>query len=216
MALEIKICGLSDEATVAAALDAGADMIGFVFFPRSPRNVTVEDAARLAGPARGRAQVVALTVDADDQLLGAIAGRLKPDVFQLHGSESPERVADIRARHGIPVMKVVKVATADDLADLAGFAPVVDRFLFEAKAPPSLKGALPGGNGISFDWRLIAGLDPGKPGMLSGGLDAQNVGEAIRLTGIQGVDVSSGVEAAPGVKDTGLIRAFIAAARAAS
>jgi phosphoribosylanthranilate isomerase len=175
----------------------------------------VERAAELARAARGKAGIVALTVDADDDALLQIVDHLKPDLLQLHGSETPERAAEIRNRFGIPVMKVLKIATADDLAPIARFSPYVDRFLFEAKAPPTLANALPGGNGISFDWRLIAGLDAGRPSMLSGGLDTANVADALRLSGARGIDVSSGVERAPGEKDPALIKAFIAAARAA-
>ncbi|MDR3493998.1 MAG: phosphoribosylanthranilate isomerase [Ancalomicrobiaceae bacterium] len=213
MALDIKICGLTTEDAVAAALAGGADLIGFVFFPKSPRNVDVALARSLAAPARGRAQIVALTVDASDALISDIARGLEPDLLQVHGAETPERVAEIRARFAIPVMKALKIAGADDLAAISRFEPVVDRLLFDAKPPATLVGALPGGNGISFDWRLIAGLRVSPPTMLSGGLDADNVAEAIRLTGIAGVDVSSGVERRPGDKDPALIARFIAAAR---
>jgi phosphoribosylanthranilate isomerase len=215
MTMLVKICGLRTRDTVAAALDVGADMIGFLFYPRSPRYVSIAEAAALAAPARGRAAIVALTVDADDEALAAIVEGLGPDLLQLHGAETPERAAAIRARFGVPVMKAIRVAEAADLAVVPAFAPVVDRFLFDAKAPPQIVGALPGGNGIAFDWRLVAGLDPGKPHMLSGGLDADNVAEAIRVTRVPAVDVSSGVETAPGVKDPALIRAFVRTARAA-
>ena len=215
MSLEIKICGLRTAETVRVAVDSGADMIGFVFYPRSPRHLEPAAAAELAAAVRGRAQIVALTVDADDALLDEIVTLLQPEILQLHGSESPRRVADIRTRSGRSVMKAIKIADATDLAVLPAFAPVVDRFLFDAKAPQGLAGALPGGNGLAFDGRLIAGLDLGKPAMLSGGLDAGNVAEAIRLTGIRGIDVSSGVESRPGEKDPDRIRAFIAAARSA-
>lgn len=209
----VKICGLSTAETVAAALDAGADMLGFVFFPRSPRHVAVETAAALAGPARGRAQIVALTVDASDEALDAIVAGLSPDILQLHGAETPARAAAIRARTGIAVMKAIRVGEAADLAPVPDFAAHVDRFLFDAKPPPGLTGALPGGNGLAFDWRLVRGLAPGRPWMLSGGLDPANVAEALDLTGAPAVDVSSGVESAPGVKDPDLIRAFIRAVR---
>lgn len=212
---DVKICGLKTAETVAAALEAGADMIGFVFFPRSPRNVTIDEAARLAAPARGRAAVVALTVDADDAAIDAIAAGLRPDLLQLHGAETPERVAAIRRRTGVPVMKAIRVAEAADLAPVAAYAEVADRLLFDAKPPPGLVGALPGGNGLAFDWRLIRDLDPGRPAMLSGGLDPDNVARALAMTGIGAVDVSSGVESAPGVKDPDQIRAFLRAARSA-
>jgi phosphoribosylanthranilate isomerase len=215
MALEIKICGLTSPEAVSAAVQAGADMIGFVFFARSPRNVTVETATSLAGDARGRVGIVALVVDADDRLLSGIVDGLRPDLLQLHGSETPARAAEIRQRFGVPVMKALKIATAADLAPVKAFAPHVDRFLFDAKAPPTLANPLPGGNGISFDWRLVAGLDAGRPAMLSGGLDTANVADAIRLTGMRAIDVSSGVERRPGEKDPQMIKAFIAAARAA-
>ncbi|MBT9292816.1 phosphoribosylanthranilate isomerase [Prosthecodimorpha staleyi] len=209
----VKICGLSTAETVAAALDAGADMLGFVFFPRSPRHVAIETAAALAAPARGRAQVVALTVDATDEALDTIVAGLRPDILQLHGAETPARAGAIRARMGIAVMKAIRVGEAADLAPVPAFAAHVDRFLFDAKPPPGLVGALPGGNGLSFDWRLVRGLDPGRPWMLSGGLDPANVAEALDLTGAPAVDVSSGVESAPGVKDPDLIRAFVSAVR---
>jgi phosphoribosylanthranilate isomerase len=215
MALEIKICGLRSHEAVSAAVQAGADMVGFVFFARSPRNVTIAAAAELGRAARGRAGIVALVVDADDRLLTQIVEGLRPDLLQLHGSETPARAGDIRRQFGVPVMKALQIASASDLAPLQAFAPHVDRFLFDAKAPPTLANALPGGNGISFDWRLVAGLDPGRPSMLSGGLDTANVADAIRLTGLRGIDVSSGVERRPGEKDPEMIKAFIAAARAA-
>ena len=215
MAIEVKICGLKTVEALDAALGAGADFVAFNFFPKSPRSVSVEAAARLGAHVRGRAKIVALVVDADDALIAAISAQLKPDLFQLHGSETPERCAAIRASTGIPIMKAIKVATAEDLAPIAAFAPVVDRFLFDAKAPPGLAGALPGGNGLSFDWRLIRGLDPGRPYMLSGGLDAENVAAAIAATGTPAVDVASGVERSPGEKDPDRIRAFVRAAREA-
>jgi phosphoribosylanthranilate isomerase len=214
MTIEVKICGLKTEAAVAAALEAGADLIGFVFFPKSPRNVSIDDAVHLAAPARGHAQIVALVVDADDALITAIRDRLAPDLLQLHGHESPERCAEIRALSGLAVMKAIAVAEALDLAPVPSYVPHVDRFLFDAK-PPKRPDALPGGNGLAFDWRLIRDLDPGRPHMLSGGLDPENVATAIEVTGVAAVDVSSGVESAPGIKDPALIRAFVANARAA-
>jgi phosphoribosylanthranilate isomerase len=215
MDLLIKICGLTTSATVEAAVTAGADMIGFMFYPKSPRNVSIAAAAELAIHARGRAMIVAVVVDAEDASLGEIVAGLQPDLLQLHGGESAERVSEIRARFGVPIMKALRIADADDLVPVVDFGPHVDRFLFDAKAPPALPGALPGGNGIAFDWRLVAGIDAGRPTMLSGGLDCGNVAEAIRLTGTRGIDVSSGVEVRPGEKDVRLIAAFIAAARAA-
>ena len=214
MALEVKICGLRTEPAVAAALDAGADLIGFVFFPKSPRNVSLDEAARLAAPARGRAQIVALAVDPDDALVDAIATRLAPDLLQLHGHETPQRVAEIAARSGLSIMKAIAVAEEADLAIVPAYLPHVARLLFDAK-PPKTPQALPGGNGLPFDWRLIRDLDPGRPVMLSGGLDPANVAQAIAVTGVSAVDVSSGVESAPGVKDPKKIAAFIRNARSA-
>lgn len=214
MTLEVKICGLKTEEAVAAALDAGADMVGFVFFPKSPRNVALDDAVCLAAPARGKAKIVALVVDADDALLAAIRDRLAPDLLQLHGHESPERCAAIRVATGLPIMKAIAVADADDLAPVPAYAAAVDRLLFDAK-PPAHPDALPGGNGLAFDWRLVRDLDPGRPFMLSGGLTPDDVATAIEMTGVDGVDVSSGVESEPGVKDPERIRAFVARARAA-
>jgi phosphoribosylanthranilate isomerase len=210
----VKICGLSTPDTLDAALAAGADMIGLVRFPRSPRHVEFEAGAALADRARGRAQVVALLVDPDDDELDHAIRSLRPDLLQLHGRESPERVAGIRARFGVPVMKAVGIADEGDVAGLRAYTAVADRLLVDAK-PPRTAGALPGGNGLSFDWHLVAGLDLPKPLMLSGGLDPGNVAEALRLTGLTGVDVSSGVESAPGVKDRARIAAFVGAAKGA-
>ena len=209
----IKICGLSTADTLDAALDAGADMVGFVFFEKSPRFVGLERARALGEQARGQAQIVALSVDASDHSLAAIVRALNPDFLQLHGSESPERVAEIRRMFGIPTIKAVGVASAQDFARAADYAAAADWLLIDAKPPAGA--ALPGGNGVPFDWRLARGFTPAKPWLLSGGLDADNVAEAIALSGARGVDVSSGVESAPGVKDAGKIEAFIANARAA-
>jgi len=209
----VKICGLSTAETLDAALDAGADMVGFVFFAKSPRFVGLDRARELAGRARGRAKVVALSVDADDAALGEIVTSVAPDLMQLHGKESPERVEAIKRAFGVPAMKAVGVAEAGDLDRAADYDGVADWLLIDAKPP---KGAvLPGGNGLPFDWRLARRFAPSRPWLLSGGLDPANVGEAIALTGARGVDVSSGVESAPGVKDIDKIKAFIAAARAA-
>lgn len=218
MPIDIKICGLKTFDALDAALGAGADMVGVVFFPKSPRNIDLAAAATLAERARGKAGVAALTVDADDALLEAIARTVKPDVFQLHGEESPERVAQIRAQLGIPVMKAIGIAGPADIAHALRYARAADRLLLDAKAPPDA--AHPGGNGLVFDWNLIAAsrasLDLAKPFMLSGGLTPENVAEAIGLTQTLAVDVSSGVESAPGVKDPARIVAFIQAARAAA
>lgn len=211
MAPLVKICGLSTEDTLAAALDAGAERVGFVFFPRSPRAVSPARAAALAALARGRAAIVALTVDADDTALAALVETVAPDMLQLHGCESPERVAAVRRRFGLPVVKVLGISAAADLAPVPAHAAVADEIMFDAKPP---KGAvLPGGNGVAFDWRLLATLDLPVPFMLSGGLGPHNVGEALRVTRAPAVDVSSGVETAPGVKSPDLIAAFIRAAR---
>lgn len=211
----VKICGLSTPDTLEAALEAGADLVGFVFFPPSPRHVDLDTAARLAAQLRGRALTVALTVDADDAALDAILDAVVPDLVQLHGRETPERVASVERRR--PVLKAVGIAGADDLARLGHYAEA-DLLLLDAKPPPrSASGGapLPGGNGRAFDWRLLAGLDPQLPFMLSGGLDAGTVGEAVAVARPHAVDVSSGVETAPGVKDPERIHAFVAAARAA-
>ncbi|WP_296571187.1 phosphoribosylanthranilate isomerase [Phreatobacter sp.] len=214
MSLLVKICGITTPTAIDAAVTAGADMIGLVFFARSPRHVSLETARALSAHAAGRARIVALTVDADDDFLATLAATLKPDIVQLHGEESPARVAAIRSALTIPVMKAVGVAEAADLAAIDAYAQVSDLLLVDAK-PPRTAQALPGGNGLTFDWRLVAGLDPGRPVMLSGGLHPGNVAEAIRLTRLAGVDVSSGVESTPGHKDPDRIRAFVAAARAA-
>jgi phosphoribosylanthranilate isomerase len=210
--LLVKICGLSTPATLTASLDAGADMVGLVFFPASPRHVDLGTARDLGRLAKGRAQTVALTVDADDALLANIVEMVRPDMLQLHGHESIARVRDIKQQFGVPVMKVLPVATAADLASAPGYAAVADRLLFDAKPPKDA--TRPGGLGAAFDWTLLDQLPAGQSFMLSGGLHAGNVGEAIRATKAAGVDVSSGVETTPGVKDTDLIQAFIRAARA--
>ena len=204
--MDIKICGLKTEEAVAAALDGGASHVGFIFFPKSPRNIAPEEAAALRAAAKGRALAVAVTVDADDDFLDEIVNRMQPDMIQFHGKETPERVAAVKARYGLPVMKAFAVSTADDLEKIAPFIGIADRFLFDAKPP---KGSdLPGGNGVSFDWTLLESLPDGVDYLLSGGLNAQNVGEALRLSAPPGLDISSGVESAPGVKDTGRIAAF--------
>ncbi len=212
MSLLVKICGLSTRETLDAALGAGADMVGFVFFPPSPRHLSLSAARELGGQVRRRAVKVALTVDADDATLENIVDALGPDILQLHGHESVARLRDIKARFGLPVMKAVPVEGAADLAPLPGYAAVADRILFDARAP---KGATrPGGLGAAFDWHLLENLDLKLPFMVSGGLSAGNVAEAVRITRAGGVDVSSGVERAPGVKDVEMIEKFIRAARA--
>jgi phosphoribosylanthranilate isomerase len=208
----IKICGLSTPHTVAAALQNGADMIGFIFFPKSPRNVSVEQAALLRQAAIGRAVAVAVSVDAPDEALDAIVAEMKPDMLQLHGHETPARVREVRARFGLPVMKALSILERADLDQIAPYLGIADKFLLDAKAPKGSE--LPGGNGVSFDWTLLSTLDPRLDYMLSGGLNAANAAEALRISRAPGLDVSSGVESAPGVKDIGLIKEFFAAAAA--
>jgi phosphoribosylanthranilate isomerase len=210
----VKICGLRSVEALDAALEAGADLVGFVRYPRSPRHIGLEEGRELSARSEGRAMRVALTVDASDEELSNILEALDPDLLQLHGEETPARVADVRARFGRPVMKAVGIAEETDFARLASYAEVADRILLDAK-PPKTAEALPGGNGLSFDWRLVAGLDPKLPFMLSGGLTPENVAAAIGLTGAMALDVSSGVERAPGEKDPARIEAFVRAARAA-
>ncbi len=214
MTLLVKICGLSTPEALDAALEAGADMVGFVFFPPSPRNVGFAAARALGSRVKGRAEKVALSVDADDAWLAASIEALAPDLLQLHGKESPERVTAIKSRFKLPVMKAIAVEEKKDLAVVAAYAEVADRLIFDARAPR--EATRPGGLGKAFDWRLLENLDPGVPFMLSGGLDAASVAEALRITRAPGVDVSSGVERAPGEKDLDKIRAFIRAARAAA
>lgn len=210
----IKICGLSTPETLDAALDAGADLVGFVRFPKSPRHVSLGLGQRLSQQAKGRALRVVLLVDPGDEEIAQAVEAINPDLLQLHGSESPERVAEIRSMVGRPVMKAVGIAEASDLEALSAYAGGADHLLLDAK-PPRTSEALPGGNGLSFDWRLLNGLDPSLSFMLSGGLNPDNVAEAVRLTRPKAVDVSSGVESQPGVKDPAKIEAFIKAARAA-
>ena len=212
MSLIVKICGLSTRETLAAALDAGADMVGFVFFPPSPRHLSLVAARDLGNQVQGRAAKVALTVDADDAMLGNIVEVLRPDILQLHGKETVTRVRDIKQKFGLQVMKVIAIETTADLSALPGYADVADRILFDARAPA--EATRPGGLGAAFDWRLLEQLELKRPFMVSGGLDARNIAEAIRITRTGGVDVSSGVERSPGIKDPEMIRAFIRAARA--
>jgi len=211
-----KICGLNDAAGIDAAAAGGADLIGLVFFPASPRAVTPAEAAalstRVPAPAAGGPLRTGLLVDAGDDAIAAILAAVPLDLLQLHGAESPERAAAVRARFGLPVMKALGIAGPDDLALLDAYAPAVDRFLLDAKPPPGA--ALPGGNAVAFDWSLLAGRAVPRPWLLAGGLTPENVAEAARATGAPGVDVSSGVERARGVKDPGRITAFLRAARA--
>jgi phosphoribosylanthranilate isomerase len=214
MPVLVKICGLTTPEALDAALDAGADMVGFVFFAPSPRHLGLEPARALGERVRGCAEKVALTVDAADDALTGIVEALAPDALQLHGHETPDRVAAVRARFGRPVIKALPIARREDLAAVRPYDEVAERILFDARAPR--EATRPGGLGQPFDWRLLENLDPGLSFMLSGGLDAANVAEALAITGAPAVDVSSGVERAPGVKDPDKIRAFIRAARAAA
>jgi phosphoribosylanthranilate isomerase len=198
---------------VEAAIAHGADFIGLVFYPRSPRNVSLDQAQALAERARGRVAIVALSVDAGDPLLRQIAAIVRPDSYQAHGNETPQRIKEMAALTGRPVIKAVKVETISDVLAGDAYREVAAWIIFDAKAPATLKEALPGGNGMPFDWRLLAKAPQGF--MLSGGLTPANVAEAIQITGAPMVDVSSGVESAPGVKDTTLIRKFIEAAKSA-
>jgi len=215
----IKLCGLSTRETVAAAIEAGADMIGFVFFPKSPRNLSIADAAALAEQARGRTDIVALTVNADDVLLTKIAQELRPEWVQLHGHEDGARCAQVRQLTGSRILKAIAVTQAGEAAAAFSAYSDADMLLFDAKPPANADTALPGGNGVSFDWSLIADLSAdvtgGRNYLMSGGLTPMNVGSAVRQTRCPGVDVSSGIERAPGEKDPALIRAFVAAAREA-
>jgi len=209
----VKLCGLSTPATLDAALDAGADMVGFVFFPRSPRHVDWATARALGRQVRGRAKIVALSVDADDETLKRIVDALSPDLMQLHGRETPERVKRIGEVCALPTMKAIGVASRADLAEAQAYEDAADYLLIDAKPPKDA--ALPGGNGRPFDWSLTQDFRPRIPWLLSGGLDPLTVAAAIGLSGARGVDVSSGVESAPGVKDEAKIKAFVAAARRA-
>lgn len=208
--IRVKICGLRTQADVAAVAKAGAAYAGFVFFPKSPRHLTIPEAKALALAVPLGLAKVALIVNADDAAIEAILAEVPIDILQLHGAESPERVAEVRDRFGLPVMKAVGLSGEADLAAVMDYALVADQLLVDAK--PGSGTDLPGGNGLAFDWRLLVGRRWLRPWMLAGGLGPHNVAEAIRLTGVLQVDVSSGVESEPGVKDAGLIAAFVAAA----
>jgi len=203
---DIKICGLKTSEAVDRAVARGATHIGFIFFPKSPRHIHPEIAAELAEPVRGRVKIVAVTVDASDEELDDIVHLLKPDVLQMHGHETPERILQVKALYGIPVMKAFSVREASDLHRIDHYVGVADQFLFDAKAPAGSE--LPGGNGVSFDWNIMGSLDASVDYMLSGGLNKDNVGLALASTRARGIDVSSGVERAPGIKDIVMIDAF--------
>lgn len=214
MTLSVKICGINSAPAMNAAVEAGADLVGLVFYPPSPRALAPDAAAALAALVPERIPRVGLLVDAGDATITAIVEAVPLELLQLHGRETPARVAEIRARFGLPVMKAVKIAGPDDLAETAAYVEVVDRLLFDAKPPKEMTGALPGGNALAFDWQLLAGRSWPRPWMLSGGLDAENLAEAVRISGAEAVDVSSGVEDSPGKKNPDKIRAFVAAAHA--
>jgi len=212
MPVLVKICGLRTPETLEAALEAGADMVGFVFFPPSPRNLGYEAARVLGEQVGNRALKVALTVDATNDAFSGIVEALKPDLLQLHGKETPERVSTVRSHFGLPVMKALPIAERADLSPIRLYEKIADRLIFDARAPR--EATRPGGLGTPFDWHLLQDLDLAIPYMLSGGLDADNVAEALGITRAPGVDVSSGVERVPGEKDPEKIRTFIRAARA--
>ena len=210
----VKICGLSKPDTLEAAITAGADFVGFVFYGKSPRNVLLAQARDLVAQVNSRARSVALVVDADDTTLRAINDEVAPDIFQAHGSETPARIAAMKTLTRKPVIKAIKIGGQQDVAAAKDYLTIADLIMFDAKAPASLKGPLPGGNGEAFDWSLLADAHGHNRFMLAGGLNPGNVAEAIRITGAAMVDVSSGVESAPGIKDIALIQKFIEAAKA--
>jgi phosphoribosylanthranilate isomerase len=214
MSVLVKICGIDSLAAADAALSAGADFAGLVFYKKSPRNLDLEQAAALASRMRGRTKLVALFADAGDSEIEGAVRAARPDFLQLHGGETPQRAGAIRARFGLPVIKALPVAEPDDLANVNAYTDAVDMFLFDAKAPQGA--ATPGGLGAAFDWQLLRGRSFARSWLLAGGLNAGNVARAIRVSGAPGIDVSSGVESAPGVKDAGMIHEFIAAARRAA
>jgi phosphoribosylanthranilate isomerase len=211
MSALVKICGINSAAAADAVLRAGAEFGGLVFFAKSPRNISLEQGAMLADRMRGRLKLVALVVDEDDAMLARIAKDIRPDFFQLHGKESPARTADIRSRFQTPVVKVVSIAEKNDLDQAAAYEPVADMLMFDAKAPANA--TRPGGHGAAFDWQILKPIKPGRSWFLAGGLNPENVGRAIAISGAPMVDVSSGVESAPGVKSESLIAGFVAAAR---
>jgi phosphoribosylanthranilate isomerase len=211
MDLTVKICGLRTPETLHAAIEAGADWVGFVFFPKSPRHISLDEAKALAPLVAGRAKKVALLVDPSDGLMADVIAALQPDFLQLHGHETPERVSEIRQRFGVPLIKAVGIADQDDLTRAGAYESLVDWMLYDAKPPK--QAVLPGGNGVSFDWTLLKEAGKQHHFMLSGGLDAGNVANALAITGAAGVDVSSGVESAPGIKDPERIKAFMTAVR---
>ena len=214
MAIETKICGINSAQAMGAAIDGGADFVGLVFYPPSPRHVGPDAAAALCAPVPEGVVKVGLFVDIVDAILDAVVAQVSLDLLQLHGNEAPGRVREIADRTGIAVMKAIKVESAADVDGAEAYAGVADRLLFDAKAPAEMTGALPGGNALNFDWRLLSGRRWGRPWMLSGGLDADNLADAVGISGAGAVDVSSGVEDAPGAKSAAKIAAFLACAKA--
>jgi phosphoribosylanthranilate isomerase len=213
MTLDIKICGLKTEEAVDRAVALGATHIGFIFFQKSPRHIEPADAGRLADRIRGKAKIVSVSVDADNDDLDEIIALIRPDMLQLHGKETPDRVLTVKAVTGLPVIKALSIQTADDLKKIEPYEGIANRYLFDAKPPKGSE--LPGGNGVSFDWRLLAGFDPSVDYFLSGGINKDNVGEALRIARPRGIDASSGLESSPGVKDPTMIEEFFAAVRRA-
>lgn len=213
MNLEIKICGLQTPATIEAAIENGANYIGFIFFPKSPRHLEIGKAKLLRPLITKPVKLVAVTVDADDTLIEAIVSQVKPDMLQLHGHETPERVAELKERYGLDIIKAFSVCQQSDFNNVKAYRGIADMFLFDAKAPKNSQ--LPGGNGVCFDWSLMKSLDVGCKTMLSGGLDAKNVGHAIAVAQPSVIDISSGVETAPGIKDVNLIKGFFGAVKKA-
>lgn len=213
MKTQVKICGLKTAEAAERAVALGASHAGFIFFPKSPRNIEPDDAGRIADRIRGRAKIVAVTVNADNDELDEIVSALNPDILQLHGSEDADRLLTVKAIYGLPVMKAFSVREASDLEKIDAYIGIADRFLFDAKPPKGSE--LPGGNGVSFDWKLLDALDGSVDYMLSGGLNADNIGEAMAQTSARAIDISSGVESAPGVKDLKLMESFFNAVRQA-
>ncbi len=213
MNVKVKICGLSTPETLTAAVDAGADFVGFVFYGPSPRSLAPDDARALSAQVPAHVKTVALVVDASDEELAAIIDAISPDYIQAHGSETPERISEIRQRFGTPVIKAIKIREPDDLATVSAYEETADLILFDAKAPDDRADALPGGNGVAFDWTLLTRKATREPFMLSGGLDPDNLARAVETTGAVLVDVSSGVESAPGIKDINEIRRFLSTAK---
>jgi phosphoribosylanthranilate isomerase len=213
MTLDIKICGLKTEEAVDRAVALGATHIGFIFFAKSPRHIEPADAGRLADRVRGKVKIVSVSVDPDNDDLDEIVALMRPDILQLHGRETPDRLLTIKAVTGLPVWKALSIADADDLRRIDAYDGIANRFLLDAKPPRNSE--LPGGNGVSFDWRLLGGLDASVDYMLSGGLNKDNVGEALSIARPTGIDTSSGVESSPGVKDPDMMDEFFKAVRLA-